>query len=88
MAITKMAIRSSITASAVRKIFNEKGTRSPNKDKIPMAKAISVAIGIPTPLTKPEFIFKAKKISAGIITPPNALNAGSEAFLSEESSPA
>ena len=44
-----MAPRSSITAKAVRKIFNEIGTRLPNNDNIPKAKAMSVAIGMPAP---------------------------------------
>ena len=44
-----MAPRSSITANAVKNTFNEVGTRFPNNDKTPKAKAISVAIGIPTP---------------------------------------
>ena len=49
MAIINMAPKSSITAKAVKNIFSDKGTLFPNKDKIPIAKAISVAIGIPAP---------------------------------------
>ena len=47
--MTKIAPKSSITAKAVKNILRESGTRLPNKDKIPNAKAISVAIGIPAP---------------------------------------
>ena len=36
-------------ASAVRKTFIETGTLFPSKESMPMAKAISVAIGIPNP---------------------------------------
>ena len=49
MAITRIAPRSSTTASAVRKILSETGTRSPMSDRMPMAKAMSVAVGIPQP---------------------------------------
>ena len=44
-----MAPKSSMTANAVKNIFKEVGTLLPNKDKIPKAKAMSVAIGIPAP---------------------------------------
>ena len=37
------------TANAVRNTFSEIGTLLPNNDKMPNAKAISVAIGIPAP---------------------------------------
>lgn len=49
MAMIIIAPKSSITANAVKKTFNEVGTLLPNKDKIPNAKAMSVAIGIPAP---------------------------------------
>ena len=49
MAITIIAHKSSITAKAVKNTFSEVGTRLPNNDKIPNAKAMSVAIGIPAP---------------------------------------
>ena len=48
-----IAPRSSIIASAVRKTFNEIGTLDPNKDKIPIEKAISVADGIAQPFKVP-----------------------------------
>ena len=38
-----------MTANAVKNTFNEVGTLLPNKDKIPNAKAMSVAIGMPIP---------------------------------------
>lgn len=49
MAITIIAPKSSITASAVRNIFTDDGTRFPNSDKMQIANAISVAIEIPKP---------------------------------------
>ncbi len=36
-------------AKAVRKTFSDVGTRLSNKDKMPIAKAMSVATGIPAP---------------------------------------
>ena len=36
-------------ASAVRKTFKETGTLSPRMDRMPTAKAMSVAVGIPQP---------------------------------------
>ena len=45
----KIAPKSSMTASAVRKTLSEVGTLLPNKDKMPKANAMSVAIGIPAP---------------------------------------
>lgn len=38
-----------IIAYAIRNIFNEEGTRFPKSDKIPIANAMSVAIGMPAP---------------------------------------
>ena len=49
MAMIIIAPKSSITANAVKNIFREVGTRFPNNYKIPNAKAMSVAIGIPAP---------------------------------------
>ena len=54
-----MAPRSSIMASAVKKIFNDIGTLDPRSDKIPNEKAISVAEGIAQPFKVsvfPKFI--------------------------------
>ena len=44
-----MAPRSSIIAKAIKNILREVGTRLPNKDKTPSAKAMSVAVGIAHP---------------------------------------
>jgi hypothetical protein len=44
-----IAPKSSMTAKAVKKTFNEVGTRFPNKDKMAIAKAMSVAMGMPAP---------------------------------------
>ena len=44
-----IAIKSSITARAVRNTFIEFGTLEPNADIIPMENAISVAVGIAQP---------------------------------------
>ena len=44
-----IAPKSSITATAVKNIFSDAGTRLPKRDRMPIAKAMSVAIGMPTP---------------------------------------
>lgn len=82
-----MAPRSSITAKAVKKTLRDRGTLLPNNDKIPMANAMSVAIGIPYPewVVVPEL--KTKYNTAGTIIPPNAAEKGSRASLNFESSP-
>ena len=49
MAITIIAIKSSITARAVKNTFIEFGTREPNAEMIPIENAISVAVGIAHP---------------------------------------
>lgn len=87
MAIIIIAPRSSIMAKAVKNIFNETGTLLPNKERIPKANAISVAIGMPKPdwATVPLFIIKC--IKAGAIIPPMAAKKGNEAFLSVDNSP-
>ena len=46
-----IAPRSSIIAKAVKKTFKEIGTLDPNKDNIPIEKAISVAEGMAQPLS-------------------------------------
>ena len=55
MQLIKIAPRSSIIASAVKKTFSEIGTREPNKDKIPSENAMSVADGIAQPLSVSAF---------------------------------
>ena len=54
-----MAPKSSIIARAVKKTFNDKGTRFPSSDKTPNEKAISVADGMAQPYRvslSPKFI--------------------------------
>ena len=51
----RIAPRSSIIASAVKKIFKEMGTLDPRRDKIPNEKAISVADGIAQPFNVSVF---------------------------------
>ena len=87
MAITRIAIKSSTIANAERKIFNEDGARLPSMEIIAIAKAMSVAIGIPHPPAVSVPAFKAKYMDAGAITPPIAARMGKEAFLMDESSP-
>ena len=87
MAMTIIAPKSSITASAVKNIFKDVGTRFPNKDKIPIAKAMSVAIGIPAPFCVIVPKFNAKKIPAGTSMPPKAPKIGNAAFLILDNSP-
>ena len=82
-----MAPKSSITAKAVKNIFRELGTRFPNSDKIPTAKAISVAIGIPAPAWVPDLKLNNKNKIAGISIPPTAPKSGNEACFILESSP-
>lgn len=87
MAIIKIAPKSSITAKAVKNTFSERGTLFPNNDKIPMAKAMSVAIGIPNP----EWVFvpklNVKYNNAGTIIPPIAPVIGKMASLMLDNSP-
>jgi hypothetical protein len=87
MAIINMAPKSSITAKAVKNIFNDNGTRFPNNDKIPIAKAISVAIGIPAPDCVAVPKLNAKYIPAGTTIPPIAANMGNKASLMFDNSP-
>ena len=85
--MTIIAPKSSITANAVRNTFNELGTFLPTKDKIPKAKAISVAMGIPIP----DCVFVPKlnkrKIKAGKIIPPKAPEIGKIASFILDNSP-
>ncbi|MNR68605.1 hypothetical protein D3C85_1932660 [compost metagenome] len=59
----------------------------PKRDKIPIAKAISVAIGIPAPFCVAVLKFKARNMAAGTSIPPKAAIMGSEAFFIFDSSP-
>ena len=74
-------------ARAVRNTFRDTGTRSPNIDNIPTAKAISVAVGIPQPLAASVPWFTSVKMRAGTATPPKAAMMGRIAFLKDDSSP-
>ncbi len=87
MAMVKMAPRSSITAKAVRNTFKASGTRLPNKERMPMAKAMSVAMGMPAPEAVGVPWLKSKWMPAGTSMPPKAAMAGSRACLRSESSP-
>jgi len=82
-----MANKSSIMARAVKNIFNEKGTDFPTIAKMPKEKAISVAVGIAQPFSKPLPRVMMEKMIAGKATPHKAAIAGKRALLSEESSP-
>ena len=82
-----MAPKSSAIARAARNIFNEEGTRFPNSDITPNAKAISVAIGIPQPCIVGVFELISEYILAGTIIPPNAANIGIAAFCGLDNSP-
>lgn len=82
-----MAPKSSITAKAVRNTFKASGTLFPSRDRMPRAKAMSVAIGIPTPVWLASPLFIAKKMEAGTIIPPNAALKGRSASLKLDNSP-
>ena len=68
-------------------IFNDSGTLLPNKERIPIANAMSVAIGIPAPACVAVPKLNRRKIHAGMIKPPMAPIRGKEAFFISESSP-
>ena len=85
--MTRIAPKSSITAKAVKNIFNEVGTRFPRSDKMPIAKAISVAIGIPAPFCVCVPKLNTKNTPAGINIPPSAPKTGNAAFLKLDNSP-
>ena len=85
--MTRIAPKSSMTAKAVKKIFKDVGTRLPKRDKIPIANAISVAIGIPAPFCVGVPKLNAKNSPAGISIPPSAPKTGKAAFLMLDNSP-
>ena len=82
-----MAIRSSAMARAVRKTFSDTGTLSPRMERMPTAKAMSVAVGIPQPEEAAVPWLTAVNMRAGAMTPPKAAMTGIKAFLRLESSP-
>ena len=55
MAITKMAMMSSATASVLKNTRTPLGTRLPRSAKMPKANAMSVAVGTPQPCAVPGF---------------------------------
>ena len=82
-----MAPKSSAMANAVRKTLSETGTRSPSIERMPTAKAMSVAVGIPQPLAASVPWLKAAKIKAGASMPPAAATTGRIALRTDESCP-
>ena len=82
-----MAPRSSATASAVRKILSDTGTRLPSIERMPMAKAMSVAVGIPQPFAAIVPWLNAVKKIAGTSMPPAAASTGRMARRADESCP-
>ena len=82
-----MAHKSSIMASAVKNIFNEKGTDLPTIARTPNENAMSVAVGMAHPCSNPVPRVIYKKTSAGAATPNRADIAGNIALLNEDSSP-
>ncbi len=74
-------------ANAVKNTFKDVGTWLPNRAKIPKAKAISVAIGIPAPDCVSVPKLNNIKSPAGIIMPPSAAKIGNKASLMFASSP-
>jgi hypothetical protein len=84
--MTRIAATSSTTAIVTRKSFTPTPTRSPSSARTPIAKAASVAIGIPQPAASwPPVI--ARKIAIGVTTPPSAAMIGSAAFFGWRRSP-
>ena len=87
MAMANIAPRSSMIASAVKKIFKPNGTLLPSKAAMPSENAISVAIGIPQPFVYGVPLLIKRKINAGTIMPPIAPIKGSIACEKEDNSP-
>ena len=83
----KMPPKSSMIANAVKKTFNDNGTRLPSKDKTPSENAMSVAVGIAQPCVFSEPALNAKNINAGNNIPPNAANNGNNTFFGDDNSP-
>ena len=88
VAMIRMAPMSSTIASAVRKMARDRGARLPTSAITPMAKAMSVAIGMAQPSNAAGlFRLNSQKMSTGTIMPPTAAIAGRMALRKEESSP-
>ena len=56
MAMTKMAMMSSATASVLRNTRTPFGTRLPKSARMPSANAMSVAVGTPQPCAVSGFV--------------------------------
>ena len=82
-----IAPMSSTIANVSNKTLTATGTREPRSATTPRANAMSVAIGIPHPLTPSPPALNATKISAGTIMPPSAAIAGSATARRSRSSP-
>ena len=82
-----MAPMSSTTARATSSTLSPMGQRFPKRERTPIAKAMSVAIGIPHPLAEGVPLLNSIYITAGKIIPPSAANIGSIAFFMVDSSP-
>ncbi len=67
--------------------LSDAGTRLTKSERMPIAKAMSVAIGIPAPACVAVPKLKSKNSPAGTTIPPSAAKIGSEAFFKLESSP-
>ena len=85
--MTRIAPRSSMMASAVRKTNRLAGTRVPSIRRQPSANAISVAIGTPHPRSEGSWCATRKNSPAGTSIPPSAAIAGTAALRSEFNSP-
>ena len=82
-----IAPRSSATAKVSRKIFNVAGARLPTSASTPTANAMSVAIGMPQPLTPGPPALNARYSAAGTTIPPRAATSGSAAARGSRKSP-
>ena len=78
----KMPPKSSMIANAVKKTFNDNGTRLPSNDKTPSENAISVAVGIAQPC-----MFSEPALNAKNNIPPIAASNGNNTFFGEDNSP-
>ena len=74
-------------AKAVKNNLRLNGTLSPKSFKMARENAISVAMGIPQPLTVSGLLLNNKNNPTGMIIPPSAPRIGKETFLMEFNSP-
>ena len=92
-AMSRIATRSSSTASASRKTRTPAGRARPNVASTPRAKAMSVAVGTGHPFASPSSMPPSapttpRNTSAGTAMPPTAAMPGTTAFETEFSDPA